>query len=40
MEQAVGLRDRPVSEVVDSLFKLNRGGGVTTDDRTAVVLRV
>ena len=40
VEQAVGLRDRPVSEVVDSLFKLNRGGGVTTDDRTAVVLRV
>lgn len=40
VEQVVGLRDRPVSEVVDSLFKLDRGGGVTTDDRTAVVLRV
>ena len=45
VEEAVRLRDRPVSEIVNSLFKLDRlrldrGGGVTADDRTAVVLRV
>ena len=40
VEEAVRLREQPVCEIVDSLFKLDRAGAAGADDRTAVVLRV
>ena len=40
VEEAAKLRDRPLSDIVDALFNLDREGGATADDRTALVLRV
>ena len=39
LQEAVRLRGRPVSEIVSSLFRLERSGG-SPDDRTAVALKV
>ena len=39
VDAVLKLRDRPLPEIVNALFELDRVGAVTTDDRTAVVLR-
>ena len=39
VDTAVNLHGHPLCEIVDALFELDRVGVVTTDDRTAVVLR-
>jgi serine phosphatase RsbU (regulator of sigma subunit) len=39
LQEAVRLRGRPVSDIVSSLFRLERSGG-SPDDRTAVALKV
>jgi sigma-B regulation protein RsbU (phosphoserine phosphatase) len=39
LQEALRLRGRPVSDIVSSLFQLERTGG-SADDRTAVALKV